>query len=284
MGKNGSREPSTVRSAKPYMQWLQTKAFSLTKTQGRGKTIPNALTGSCGDNKEHHLVRAWSWQHQWVFNDPTGKIMTPTGFSPQFINAPHLAVDKSYLPFDCRGEKNKSRLVVFYAACAHNHKYLYNPEKALPFHLARGEHGVMIISDTTEYDVLLKHLPGWLLPLSKDQYEVLNMGHFFSLHGRNLLFGPLSLLNHSCVAYCSWNKEKAPVFYPPKRFGCELGLLTAVRIDDRYGNIIPLRKGDKSLISIGQEMTARYCDVSTGPPNPETWDFVCSCARCKTAP
>ena len=186
-----------------------------------------------------------------------------------------------HLPADCKGPHNTSRRTVFYAACAHNHRYVYNEdETVLPFKLARGEHGVMVISKTTDYELLLKHLPGWLNPLSNDQYDILSQGHYFSLHGRNILFGPLSLLNHSCVAYFSWNKGKPAFFYPPKRFGSELGLLTAVRSDDKDGNLIGLRKGDKSFIAIGDEVTARYCDVSKGPPNPDIWDFVCRCSGC----
>ena len=157
------------------MQELQTEAFLLTKTQCCGKTPPTA-SGSCGDNKEHILLKAWTWQHQWLFNDPTGEIFTSGltgGFTLKHIRAPHLAVNKMHLPSSCRGRENKSRRDAFYRACAENYKHLYNSDKALPFHVARGDHGVCVISDTPHYEVLLKHLPGWLFPLSKNQFTTL---------------------------------------------------------------------------------------------------------------
>ena len=255
------------------MQGLITKAFRGSKTQLRGKTSPRPKkitpgakktpTDNCGDDRLHFLCTVWVWQHQWIFNDITLTVFDGNGFIPKHIKAPHLAIPTKYLPSAFRTPG--SRQEEFYGACALLHSFVYNPDNPLPFHLARDEHGVKVVADIPDLELILKKLPGWLNPVSTKQWEILSKGHYFSLYYNSILFGPLSLVNHSCVAYADWARSKTS-YDPPKRYGVPLQQLNAVRAEDVDGFAVLLRKGDKSIIRVGQEVTVRYLGETTGPP------------------
>jgi hypothetical protein len=255
------------------MVFAYRKAFlnKSNKNKMRGESMK--VEGAAQDDRPDYLVSIWYWYYQRVLQNPA--LVGSEGWRPNLshIKQVWLHVPQKYYP--AWTQKSDSTRERWTKALIHIHAQFYSERDELLYYVARDpSSGLKLMSRTSKSKELLKQLKGWVQPLGVKQHETLKYQyHHHSMIGANIVYGAISIANHTCGSPFNFHATKKMIEELPHSIGGSVYAIELVKPYDEYRDIRGRR-----VIGEGQEITV--CYTPGVRPTKALWGFDCACGQC----
>ena len=261
----------TVDKEIPPMVVAYRKAFLRASKKQRGETAK--VEGVAQDDRADYLTSVWYFYYHYVLMNKN--LLDSEGWKKDLS---HLMQVWMHVPEKCYpswSQKSDNTRQRFTKALIHIHAQFFSPDDKLLYYVARDPNsGLKLMSRTSKYKDLLSQLKGWLQPLGVEQTEVLKYQyHHHSMIGTNIIYGPISIANHTCNSQLNFHATKKMVEELPHSIGGKVYGIQLIKPYDEYTS-----PKSRRVIGEGEEITV--CYTPGVRPVKALWGFDCACGHC----
>ena len=250
------------------------KAFLSKSKQMRGESKKEERVAQ--DDRAEYLLSIFYWYYQRVLMNTD--LVGSEGWQKNLTHLKQvwLHVPEKYYPaWTQKSENTRDR---FTKALIHIHAQFYSDEEELLYYVARDpSSGLKLMSLTSKSKLLLNQLKGWVQPLGVKQHEMLKYQyHHHSMIGANIVYGAISIANHTCGSPFNFHATKKMVEELPHSIGGSVYVIELIKPYDEYRS-----PKSRRVIGEGQEITV--CSTPGVRPTKALWGFDCACGQCPSA-